>query len=399
MGLAMKYFTGIFHVCRDIRSDISHLIVAMLFFSFSTSCFSAEEPEAIILPPPTIALSNIPSQSASERAMLDQAAAVLAESTTFNQIQQKLVTENEAITQALPSLTTSLSAASSRDAITEIRRKWLELDRQMTSAESTLHARTEIIAQQIVRLQVSLNLWNRTISQAVKEKAPEDLVKLARITANDISTINSSLQKVQNQILELQGRMGRSHRGVQEALDTIKAEEADLVKNLGQRERPPLWGETVTKKGPILYLLVTQIGHDLSIWWSRIYSIVNEESIQLGLQVFLLIAAAIILYQMRKSARACIAANPSIEVGSSVFERPFALAMLLALMLTPWLYASTSSVLTDAMGLLLIFPVLWIVLPLLNEPSIGYPCDFLCHRLVTRSSRSRSLYIPYYFHC
>tara|TARA_R110001606_G_scaffold363430_3_gene517600 strand:- start:59289 stop:61754 length:2466 start_codon:yes stop_codon:yes gene_type:complete len=368
MGLAMKYFTGIFHVCRDIRSDISHLIVAMLFFSFSTSCFSAEEPEAIILPPPTIALSNIPSQSASERAMLDQAAAVLAESTTFNQIQQKLVTENEAITQALPSLTTSLSAASSRDAITEIRRKWLELDRQMTSAESTLHARTEIIAQQIVRLQVSLNLWNRTISQAVKEKAPEDLVKLARITANDISTINSSLQKVQNQILELQGRMGRSHRGVQEALDTIKAEEADLVKNLGQRERPPLWGETVTKKGPILYLLVTQIGHDLSIWWSRIYSIVNEESIQLGLQVFLLIAAAIILYQMRKSARACIAANPSIEVGSSVFERPFALAMLLALMLTPWLYASTSSVLTDAMGLLLIFPVLWIVLPLLNEP-------------------------------
>jgi potassium efflux system protein len=370
MSLVMKYFTGIFHICRDIRSDMIHLMLATLLFTLSASCFAAEELEAIAppLPPATIALSDIPSQAASDRAMLDQAASVLAESTIFNQIQQNLFTEKGEITKALPSLTTSLAAASSRDAIFEIKRKWLEFDRQMTNAESTLHARTEVIAQQIVRLKTSLDLWNRTIAQAQTDKAPEDLVKLARIAASDIDKINSSLQKVQNQILELQGKIGRSHRGVQEALDIIKAEEADLLKNLGHRERPPLWGETVSGSGAILYVLINQIGHDLSLWWSAIYAIVSKESARLGLQIFLLIASAIILYRVRKAARNCIAANPSINVGSSVFERPFALAMLLALMLTPWIYTSTSVVLTDAAGLLLIFPVLWIVLPLLNAP-------------------------------
>tara|TARA_R110002050_G_scaffold9504_1_gene33044 strand:- start:189154 stop:191634 length:2481 start_codon:yes stop_codon:yes gene_type:complete len=366
----MKYFTKIFHIRRDIRSDIIQLLIAVLIFSLSASSFSAEEPETTPLPSPTIALSDIPSQSASERPVLDQAALVLTESTTFNQIQQNLHTENEGITQELSSLATSLAAASSRNSISEIKKKWLEFDRQMTNSESTLHARTEIIAQQITRLKGSLELWNRTIAQAQKDKAPEDLVNLARITAKDIGNASSSLQKVQNQILELQGKIGRSHRAVQVAIDTIKAEEADLLKNLGQRERPPLWGEKISGTGTvaILSVLIIQIGHDLNNWWASIYSIVRNESTMLGFQTFLLFATAIILYRVRKAARAFIAANPSIMVGSSVFERPFALAMLFALMLTPWFYVSTSSVLTDAAGLLLIFPVLWIVLPLLNEP-------------------------------
>jgi len=351
-------------------SHMRHLFLAVLLLSLSATCFSDEVAEAIPLPSPTIALSDIPSQSASERPMLDQAAAVLAESTTFNQVQQNLYSENEAITQALSTLTSSLAAASSRDSISEIKRKWLEFDRQITNAESTLHARTEIIAQQIARLKAGLDLWNRTTAQAKKDKAPEDLVNLARITANDIGSINSALQKVQNQILELQGKIGRSHRAVQEAIDTIKAEEADLLKNLGQREQPPLWKEKAsgTSISAIFYVLITQIGHDLNNWWSSIYSIVLNESTMLGVQTFILFAIAIILYRARKSARSFIAANPSIMIGSSVFERPFALAMLFALMLTPWIYESTSSVLTDAAGLLLIFPVLWIVLPLLNKP-------------------------------
>lgn len=366
----MKYFTEIRAFYHRMRSDMPRLIVAMLILSCSANSFSAEEPEVISPPAQIISLSEIPSRAAADRALLDQAASVLAESTTFNQIQQSLVTENEEITQALPSLTASLSAASSRDAISEIQKKWLQFDKQMTSAESTLHTRTETIDQQLTRLKASLDLWNRTISQAQKDKAPEDLIKLARITANDIGNINSALQKVQNKTLELQGKIGRSHRSVQEAIDTIKAEEVNLLKNLGHREQPPLWNEQVTETGAIAILsaLIAQIGHDLNTWWFSIYAIVVNEFTMLFLQLFVLITMAFILHRVRKATRAFIATHPSIEVGSSVFERPFALAMLVTLMLTPWLYVSSSSVLTSATGLLLIFPVLWIVLPLLNKP-------------------------------
>jgi small-conductance mechanosensitive channel len=300
--------------------------------------------------------------------MLDQAESVLAESTKFSQIQQNLITENEEIILALPSLSTALAAASSRDAISKIKRKWLEFDRKMANAESTLHDRTEVIAQQITHLKTSLDLWKRTVAQAQKDKAPEDIVKLARITASDIETLYTAVQKMQNQILELQGKIGRSHRGVQEALDIIKAEEADLLKNLGQRERPILWHEKVNGTGAILYVFFTQIGHALYNWWSNLISIVSNESWMLALQVFILIATSVILYRVRKAERTILAANPSIVVGSSVFDTPIALAMLLALMLTPWIYVSSSSVLAEAAGLLLIFPVLWIVLPLLNRP-------------------------------
>ena len=213
---------------------------------------------------------------------------------------------------------------------------------------------------------MSLKIWQLTVQQAQEAKAPEELLNLARGTADDVAKIHTSLRHMQNRALALQGKAGWARGGVREALDRIQAEETSLLSNLVQRERPPLWSEAIADVS--LLNLAARARHELGAWWSSILAVVRSESDRVGFQVFLLLVAAMILRQSRKAARAWTEADPSIAKGMSVFERPFALATLLVLMLTPWLYVSPPPAVADAVGLLLVLPVLWLILPVLDAP-------------------------------
>ncbi|MGB5441875.1 MAG: mechanosensitive ion channel domain-containing protein [Gammaproteobacteria bacterium] len=362
----MNCFTGTTHGDGINRRHAGHLILATIIFLLSAGWAGAEEPETtvpLLLPIP---LSDIPSRASTERSSLDQAEALLARAAVFDRIEAELLGGEQAITRGLVSLRPSLEAASSRQAISEIEKIWNERDRQMKDTESMLHERTGVIQQQLIRLDASLEVWKKTLEEARDAKAPEELMSLARTTADEIGKMHASLRQLQNRVLALQGKIGRARGGIQEALDRIKAEEISLLGNLMRRERPSLWSEAIA--GVSMQDLGTRARQEFSGWWSDIIAVVSGESDRLGFQLLLLMAAAIILHRARRAARSWAEADPSIAAGMSVFERPVALATLLALMLTPWLYMSASPAVADAAGLILVLPLLWLVLPLLDAP-------------------------------
>jgi potassium efflux system protein len=354
------------HNDRKIDSYGYILIIAILFFFSAANWAGAEESTkspSLIQP---INISDIPARAAAQRASLDQSEALLARSSVFDQIEKDLLTGDQAITQGLVSLRPSLAVASSRQAISEIEHNWLDLDRQMADTESMLNERTGVIQLQVSRLETSLELWKQSVEQAHATKAPDEIAKLARATVDDVSKIFGSLQQLQNRVLALQGKVGRAHRAIKEALDIIKAEEDNLLHNLTRRERPSLWSEAIVSVS--MHDLVNRAGSELGSWWTSLVSVVSSEIDRVVFQIILLLVAATTLQRARKAARAWSAENPSIALGMAVFERPFSIATLLALMLTPWLYVSTAPALADAMGLILVLPVLWLVIPLLGEP-------------------------------
>lgn len=315
---------------------------------------------------PPIALTDIPSKAAAERPLLDQANLLLGQSAEFNALQKNLTKQNDTINQALRTLDKALVTAVSRNALTEIESNWLRFEQQMTQAESTLHNKTVNLEQHLNALASRLEIWKKTVHQARIDQAPNELVKLASDTVKDINLAYTALQNTQNEILTLQGKLGRTHRAVQEALDKIKAEESNLFGNLQQRDHPALWNAALASLS-LTDLLITT-GAQIATWWSTLTTIIQEESDRLVLQFFLFLLASFALFNLRKTAQQFIIDHPTVTVGDSIFEKPYALAILSALLLTPWLYASSSSVLMDAMGLLLIAPVLWLMLPFLDAP-------------------------------
>ncbi len=372
----MTYFARTVSDHHTPLGGVYRLVLGICLFLLCTGWAVAAEPEASApskasapsqaSAPPLmpVTLSDIPTRASAERTSLDQAEGLLARSPAFDQIENDLLDLERTTTQELVSLGPALAAASSREAIAEIGKKWLDLDASLEESESNLQKRTSVIQLETGRLDVTRTIWELTVKEAQDDKAPDEVVNLARATADDVDKVYKSLRKMQDRALALQAKAGRARAVVQESLGRISTEEANLLNNLVRRERPPLWSEAVVQTN--FSDLLARAEHEIAKWVSSIDSVVRSQYDRLGFQVFFLLVLTLILRRSRRAARAWKEADPLLAKGMSLFERPFALAALLVLMSTPWFYTYAPPALTDATGLLLVFPVLALVLPLLE---------------------------------
>lgn len=297
--------------------------------------------------------------------MLDQSEVLVSRIPAFDAIENDLLERERAIAKRLVSLNNSLAAASSRDALSELEQEWREIARALENAEKDLRDRNAVIEQQLVILNARVDLWRETVKETKDSEAPAELVNLSTATLDQIVAVRDSLSALQKRVLAIQGKAGQESTSVQGALDRIAGEEADLLQNLTRRERPPLWGESLA--GASTRELASRAQRELSGWWSTVSNFARDELDRLGFQVVFLIVVALALRRSRRSARAWATADTSVASGMSVFERPFALATLAALALTPWLYVATPPAVDDAVGLLLVLPALRLFVPLLDK--------------------------------
>ncbi len=360
----MVFFAGLTSGKYIPGCCVFHWALGICFLLLWAGWAGAAEPEESTPPLMPISVPDISARASAERTSLDQAEVLLGRAAIYEEIEDGLLDRERTITRELVSLSPALAAAASREAIAEIEKRWLEIDRSLEESETELRRRTGIIQQQMNRLDVTRRVWELTVKAAQDARAPNEVVTLARTTTDDVAGISKSLRQTLDRALALQAKVGRARGTVQESLDRIKAEETSLLSNLMRRERAPLWSEAVA--GTTWDDLLANARRELGKWTSSILAVVSSQYDRLGFQMFMLLVLAIILHRSRKAARAWIEADPVIARGMSVFERPFALAALVVLMLTPWLYVYTPPALTDAVGLLLVFPVLSLIFPLLD---------------------------------
>lgn len=327
---------------------------------------NAQDVEPAPAPLLPIPLSEIPTQAAAVNSLIAQVEALQSRAPVFDSIEVDLSERERTIGKRLVSLRAALAAAASREAISELGQEWLDLDRQLEDWEKELRDRAGVIERQLTIVNARSEVWRLTVVQAAEAEAPDDLISLARSNLDMLQQAKESLEGLRERALALQGKVGRSRASVQEALDRVSAEETDLLANLIRRERPPLWSEAVTDVPAVE--LVARAKRELDEWWLEVYSTIRGELDRVIFQILVLLGLALLVRRARKSARAWTATDPGISRGMSVFEKPVALAALIVLLLTPWIFVSTPPAIDDAVGLLLVLPVLRLVSPLLEKP-------------------------------
>ncbi len=346
---------------RGLLNLLACIIVPLPLFA-PTLAQTDQEPPLLV----SISAADIPAQAASERALLEQVDSLIARTPVLDAIEEDLAAQEQTIAARLISLKASLAAASSREAISEIEQTWLEIGRRLEDWEKELRARSGTIEQQLAIVAAQTDVWGRTLQRARDDAAPDEIVALAQGTAEELANARAALEQMRDRSLALQGKVGRSRNSVQEALDRASAEETGLLKNLARRDRPPLWSEAIAQVPA--RELANRATREISEWWSEIWSLMRSEADRVAFQVLILLGLALVLRGARRAARTVANNDPSVAAGMSVFERPVSLAALIALLLTPWLYVSTPPAVDDAVGLLLVLPVLRLVLPLLDKP-------------------------------
>jgi small-conductance mechanosensitive channel len=326
---------------------------------------AGQDPDATP-PTPPISLPEIPVRAAAVNASLSDSEELLTRAEVLDEIERDLTEREISVAAGLVALRRSLGAAASREALAELEQDWRDTGRILKIWDDDLRQLSGILEKELARLDSSAAVWASTIEQARAADVAKDLVELARGTAAAINRMRESLGELQGRTFALQGKLGRAQTSVQTALDRIEDEQKSLLNNLLRRERPALWSEAVT--GASIGKMAARATNELSKSWDSIRSVVSGEYDRLAFQGLLLIVIGLLLRRARTTASGATETDPVVQSAMAIFERPFAIATLIALLLTPRLYVSTPPAVDDAVALLLLAPVLRLLLPLVDAP-------------------------------
>ncbi len=351
--------------CGQVQFGLRHVLIIVAGFMFSGQ-LAAEQETDVATPSPPIELSEIPTHATSVNESLNESAELLKRSDLLDEIEQDFTQREIAVARNLVALRSSVAAASSRDALSELELEWNESDRNLKRWDDDLRKVAEIIDKELTRLDHGAEVWANTMAAARAAGVAPELLELTRATEASINQMRQSLGALQRRAFALQGKVGRTQASVQTALDRIADEETHLLNNLLRRERPPLWSDKVYGTSSV-QAMAGRVANELSRSWAAIEQMVRGELDRLGFQIVLLIVIGLFLGRARTHARRLAESDSLTTSAMKIFERPFSIAALIALILTPQLYLSTPPAVFDAIGLLMLIPIVRLVSPLLEN--------------------------------
>jgi small-conductance mechanosensitive channel len=347
---------------KGASNIVLSVVVSLMFANAALAQDEVETP----VPVTPIEMSEIPARAKTAGTSLNESRELLGRSELLDKIEREFSEREMAVTRNLVALRNSVAAASSRDALGELEQEWQESGRILKNWDDDLRRIASILEKELERIDSSAEVWRITVIEAQEADVAPELLQLARLTADSIGQVRTSLRDLLSRAFALQGKVGRTQAAVQTALDRIVDEEATLLNNLLRRERPPLWSDTIY--GASVQDMVGRAESELSKSWRAIDHMARGELDRLGFQIILFIVVGLLLRRARLHARDISESDPMIQTAMTIFERPFSIAALVALVITPRLYLSTPPAVYDAIGLLALIPVLRLVSPLLDTP-------------------------------
>ena len=204
-------------------------------------------------------------------------------------------------------------------------RQWdEELDKQFTGL-SVVFKRLDTIAA----------VWDATAAEVSRrEGAATSTVARIATVLGEIDQARSAVVKWRNQILAVRDRILDPSSALANSLVHVQSATETRLRRIFQADRPPLWSPQVRASlrkewkagGPRQFLRCLQESGQY----------VREQGHMLGFQLALFVALGLGLRALRNRARAWAEDDYNLRDAKEVFERPWAMALLIALILTAW---------------------------------------------------------------
>jgi len=256
----------------------------------------------------------------------------------------------EAAASAIARLRSQPSETTVRDA----ERVWKEHRRELEGWGRTLAGRGEALVRDLDDLDRTRERWERTGERAEVERLPRVVREQIEATLASIAGTRAALTKRRNAVLTLQSRVARQEELVAPVLDEVARAEAALWERLWLRESPPLWR-------PQPWHTAGSPERVRAAWRSdRVslgeYTAKRGGALALAGVAFALLVGALALLARRVEALA--AGEPELEATARVLGRPVAAAILVFLMVYPFVVPGAPRLLRLGFSLLLVFPAL-----------------------------------------
>ncbi len=319
--------------------------------------------------PAAIPAAQVPVQADQSQALLRQAVAV-----------SEPVAEEEAIGPKLPAMTEQIRRMQADTRLKQLdslgfrplenlEAQWQRVQSQLQSWQQQLTRRSESLAQWQLRAADQVKSWDLTVDALRAASVSDALVQTARNTREAWKDAEQQLKARQDEVLTVQSQLTAQFQVTDEVLQSIDEVKASARRGVLRRDHPPLWRGLAPSDGTDELPGVTD--RLRSDWQNaRDYFRGQESSVALFL-LLALITLGIFLY-VRKRVIRLADQQPDVQRHLQIFRRPAGAALVVVLMLAPWVFPGTPGPVRDILGLIALIPMVWL-LPLITPASMRRP--------------------------
>ncbi len=295
---------------------------------------------------------------------------------------RKLVADDEArpviaaIDADLPALGRDIHALARENKGILAQRPALDLLRAMDSRWHSLRGRLAASSERLQRLVASHDQtlaridrlqasWSATLAAAREEKAPPELIRRTEALLAEIASARRTVEARRADALKLQTRIADLDARVDEALQANRTAREATVGRMLTRDSAPLWDRVWDADA--VQRIWAGAGAALESQSFIVSSYLRDHASRLALHATLLIALTALFHWVRKRLRSLIAQEPALERPATVVEHPLASALVLALMLTHWIYPQPPRLILALTGIALFVPTIIVLRRLVSR--------------------------------
>ncbi len=344
------------------------LLVALPLLTPSVSDGAAGEaaPTASSAPPTpaAIPLAEVATRAAEVSNLLPTFTAQLATSAEIQTVLVRLPEVGERIGVDLAGLPEILRANPSLGSIAAQQQVW----------QGRLHLTTEwldLLTRRAAQLQDGLNrlaamqeTWRQTRTAAQAANAPDATLQQIDTVLADLAQTESPFQAQRAAVLGLQGRVAQEVARCRAGLDLLAQAERTAVGGLLAREIPPIWNNELWAEARTA--LPSRVRSVAASRWGEIAQYVHDPTVGMPLHVGFLVVAATLFSAARRRIRRGVATGEGESFATTVFERPFAAALLLALLGTSTVLSPAPPTVRQLAEVLMLVPAIRLVQPVVD---------------------------------
>lgn len=311
-----------------------------------------------------IAPADIASQVESTTATVENLEASLDVDETSHAVEGELPALISVIQGKLDDTTNDLSRHPTLPRLHRLSSEWTELRDELTGWKRNLTKRAQELSQQISQLTQLRNTWDATLHSAETSKLPSEVVQRVQTTLDSVQTTLRKFEQREQLILKLQDRVIEQDRLVSQALGSIERSRQEAVSQLFIREGQPLWSANVWSR-PRQNVEAERRRFSRQI--KELADYFEREKSRFLLHVLLLAALTAALWSAKWAMRKRLAEEPALQHAAPVFSVPFETALVLALLVSGWIYSRAPRLLFAIIGAAALVPTALILRKLISE--------------------------------
>ncbi len=241
-----------------------------------------------------------------------------------------------------------------------LEREWGMFVSALENEQNTLTGLVQNLEKEKMTLNEMNILWQKTLSSARDEDAPETVIEQINSTLKEIDLIGSSLQSNSD---FLQGKLVEISTGLiysNEILEKIRINIEIASRQLLSPDKPPIWKEfTMAKDTTIIKKRREYISETATLF----KSFISNNSFQLKLHIILLVVILFLLVYSFNNLKKYIPGEKDTHVLAmqKILKRPVSVTLLIFFLLTYILYQSLPEPMRNINSILILVPVLFIL--------------------------------------